>query len=282
MPQQQRSRRDHILPQGYLDGFTGTNGLLQVFNIKEQSWFPAKTANVAAIRGFYDYSEDANPDQTADQAFQEFEDKFPNLRRELIASTFANWRSHLDFLIRYINMFRVRSELFRQHVLQSLEETPPMVVDQVMETKPHPTDPGRVMQKVSVKPMEQTGEQRKTVYTNLSISKMRADMREVPKFFFDFDWCLRYTTDPNKPIITADDAIRLELADPSPDKALKHFQTQLYFPLCWQACLIGSPGHLMPKTKAFSPSRLGELRGKYLRSDCRFAYSPVIVSDLKE
>jgi hypothetical protein len=138
MPQQQRSRRDHILPQGYLDGFTGTNGLLQVFNIKEQSWFPAKTANVAAIRGFYDYSEDANPDQTADQAFQEFEDKFPNLRRELIASNFANWRSHLDFLIRYINMFRVRSELFRQHVLQGLEETPPMVVDQVLENETAP------------------------------------------------------------------------------------------------------------------------------------------------
>jgi hypothetical protein len=86
-----------------------------------------------------------------------------------------------------------------------------MVVDQVLETHPHPTEPGRVIQKVSVKPMEQNGEQRKTVYTNLSISKMRADMLEVPKFFFDFYWCLRYATDPDNPIVTADDAIRKTL-----------------------------------------------------------------------
>jgi hypothetical protein len=276
MADQARNRKDHILPQGYLEGFTGANGLLQVFHIKERRSFPANTANVAAIRGFYDYSEDANPDQTVDQAFREFEDKFPDLRRELVASGFADWRTHLGFLLRYINMFRVRSELFREHVLQALDETPPMVVDQVLKTEPHPTDPGMIRQQVSVKPMEQTGEQRKTVYNNLTISKMRADLREVPKFFFEFNWCLRYTKDPNKPVITADDAIRLELANDSPG-ALQNFQTCLYFPLCWQACLIGSPRPLVPKTKSFSPYRLAELRGKYLESRCRFAYSPVLI-----
>jgi hypothetical protein len=275
MPQQERNRRDHILPQGYLDGFTSPHGLLQVFDIKERRWFPAKPAKVAAIRGFYDYSEDANPDETADQAFQEFENKFPNLRRELIASNFANWRSHLDFLIRYVNMFRVRSELFREHVLQALEQTPPMVVDQVLETKPHPTDPARVMQNVSVKPMEQTGEARKSVFTNLSISKMRADMREVPKFFFDFEWSLRYTKDQTKPVITADDAIRFEGPELRAGEPLTNSDIRLYFPLCWQACLIASPGKLLPYTKSYSPSRLGELRGKYLASLCRFSYSPV-------
>lgn len=278
MPEQTRNRRDHILPQGYLDGFTGANGLLQVFNINEQRWFPAKPANVAAIRGFYDYSEDANPEQTADQAFQEFEDNFPQLRREMVASNFENWRSHLDFLLRYINMLRVRSELFRHHVLQGFEERPPMVVGEVLERQPHPTEPGREILKVYVKPMEQTGEPLKRAYTNLSISKMRADIIEVPKFFFDFDWCLRYTTNQGKPVITADDAIRLEGPDPSTEQVLRHFQTRLHFPLCWQACLIGSPSLLMPKTKAFSSSRLSELRGKYLASRCRFAYSPVVVS----
>jgi hypothetical protein len=72
---------------------------------------------VAAIRGFYDYSPGSTPDQTADQAFKEFEDKFPNVRRELVAGNFSGWRSHLEFLLRYAQMLRARSELFRHQVL---------------------------------------------------------------------------------------------------------------------------------------------------------------------
>jgi hypothetical protein len=268
MREQPTNRKDHILPQGYLDGFTGANGLLQVFKIEERTWFPA-------IKGYYDYSDDVTPDQTADQAFREYEDDFPQLRRDLVANNFARWQKHLDFLLRYINMFRVRGQLFRRDVLQSFDDTPPMVVDRVLETIPHPKDPGRVIQKVSVKPMEQTGDRLKTALNNLSISKMRADIRDVPRFFFDFNWCLRYTTDPNKPVITADNAIRLEGSYPSEEQALRHFHTRLYFPLCWQACLIGAPDTLIPKTKAFSPSRLSQLHSKYLRAGCRFAYSPV-------
>jgi hypothetical protein len=104
---------------------------------------------------------------------------------------------------------------------------------------------------------------------------MRADMQAVPQYFFDFDWCLRSTTDPNRPIITADDAIRLEGPDPTKSDPLKHLDTVIYFPLCWQACLIGRPHAQIPKNKAFSPSRLRELQGKYLASRCRFVYSPI-------
>ena len=80
MPDPERNRKDHILPQGYLDGFTGSNGLLQVFHIKDRRWFQESTADVAWERGFYDYSSDANPDQTADEAFREYEGRFPALR----------------------------------------------------------------------------------------------------------------------------------------------------------------------------------------------------------
>jgi hypothetical protein len=171
-------------------------------------------------------------------------------------------------------MFRVRSELFREDVLQALEHTPPMVVDQVLETKPHPTDPARVMQNVSVKPIEQTGEERKTVFTNLSISKCVPICARFPSFF-DFEWSLRYTKDQRKTVITADDAIRFEGPDLRAGEPFTNCEIRLYFPLCWQACLIVSPGKLLPYTKSYSPSRLGELRGRYLTSLCRFSYSPV-------
>jgi hypothetical protein len=121
MAEQARNRNDHILPQGYLDGFTGPDGFLQVYDISAQKWaFRSNTKNVACERNFYEYSKDVNPDQTADEAFQEYEDFFPDLRRELVAPNFVGWKTHLPFLLCYINQIRVRSRLFRQHVLQTI------------------------------------------------------------------------------------------------------------------------------------------------------------------
>ena len=99
-PVPQRNRRDHILPRGYLEGFTNpSTGQLSVFNIEQRSWFEAGTNSVAAARGFYDYSPDGAPDETADEAFKEFEEQFPVLRRELLAGNFSEWTKHADFLV---------------------------------------------------------------------------------------------------------------------------------------------------------------------------------------
>jgi uncharacterized protein DUF4238 len=275
MPEQVKNRKDHILPQCYLDGFTNSDGVLWVYHVAEKRWFPRKPQDVAWVRGFYDYSDGVTPDQTADDAFREHEGRYPEVRRELVASNFSVWRRHLPFLLEYFNHLRVRSVVWRQHVLNALDQQPPMVVDEVLETVPHPTDPGMVRQKVRVKPMPQTGADLKTALTNLTISKMRADLLAVPQFFYDFDWCLRYTTDPAQPVITADEPIRLEGDVQSEQLALGHFWTRIHFPLCWQACLIGSPKAMLPKTRLFSPSHLRELQRKYLSSACRFVYSPM-------
>jgi Protein of unknown function (DUF4238) len=119
-----RGRLDHLLPQGYLEGFTNpsTPGRLSVFSIERQRWFESTPRKVAAINGFYDYSPDSAPDQTADQAFKEFEDRFPNVRRELVASGFSGWQSHLDFLLRYAQMLRARSELFREQTVTNARQ----------------------------------------------------------------------------------------------------------------------------------------------------------------
>lgn len=253
MSEKDRNRNDHILPQGYLDGFTGPDGFLQVYDVANQKWaFQSNTKNVSCERGFYDYSKDVNPDQTADQAFQEYEDFFPNLRRDLVATNFVGWKKHLPFLIRYINQIRVRSRLFRQHVFQSFEQTPVMAVGEFI-TRPETGQLG-----MKLKPLPQTGKELETVHNNLSISKMRADMLQVPPFFNQFDWCLRTTADINKPVIMADEPIRFEGS--STDRPYEHFETRIWFPLCWQACLIGSPKPQLPQTKPWSHTRLDELR----------------------
>jgi len=94
-----RNRLDHILPQGYLEGFTSPEkpGRLWVFNIERGSWFESDPGRVAAERGYYDYSEASEPGATADQAFAEFETNFPPIIRELVASImvprYAGWRA---------------------------------------------------------------------------------------------------------------------------------------------------------------------------------------------
>src|SRR5450631_2943444 len=119
-----RGRRDHLLPQGYLEGFTNPSkpGTLSVFCIERQLWFESTPRQVAAIKGFYDYSPGSAPDQTADQAFKEFEDRFPNVRRDLVANGFSRWQSHLDFLLRYAQMLRARSELFRKQSVSNARQ----------------------------------------------------------------------------------------------------------------------------------------------------------------
>ena len=163
------------------------------------------------------------------EAFREFEGKFPEVRRDLIDANFTNWRSHLDFLLRYINMFRVRSKIYRSHVLKLLEEKPPMVIDQILDSQPHPTEPGKFIQKMTVKPMEQTGDELMTAFNDLSISKMRADMQEVPKLFSDLNGASCYTIDANEPVITCDEAIRFESPDPKLADPSRHLDTVLSF-----------------------------------------------------
>jgi hypothetical protein len=89
MPTVPRKRLDHLLRQGYSEGFTNRQGKLSVLDTAKQRWFETLPKSVAAVRGFYDYSEGAQPDRTADEALQEFEDNFPALRREIVSNC---WR----------------------------------------------------------------------------------------------------------------------------------------------------------------------------------------------
>src|SRR5579864_4094434 len=119
-----RNRLDHILPQGYLDGFTSpTNGKLSVFDRQEQRWFESRPKKVGAEKGFYDYSPGSAPDQTADEAFAKLEEQFPNVRRELVSDGFSTWTTRLSLLLEFAQMLRARSRLFREHALAAAQKS---------------------------------------------------------------------------------------------------------------------------------------------------------------
>jgi hypothetical protein len=271
-----RNRLDHILPRGYLDGFTipSKEGRLWVFNIEERRWFESSPASVAAAHGFYDYSEGTNPDATADEAFAEFEHNFPTLRRKLVACNFVGWTKHRDFLVRYSQMLRARSNLFREEVLKEAHNATFLKVDEVLETRPSATRPGEMEFRVKYSHFE--AQSKPHLFKNLSITKMRSEIAKGAGEFAGWHWCLRFTADVTMPLITGDNAVSLiGFGPPSRKEAMKHPGTIFVLPICWQACLMGSPSKFDTETEAIHPTMLSELHRLYLNeARCRFVYSP--------
>jgi hypothetical protein len=269
-----RGRLDHLLPQGYLEGFTNPSspGDLCVYDIHRQRWFETGVARVAAIKGFYDYSAESEPEQTPDEAFKEFEDRFPNVRRELIAGNFSGWEKHLVFLLRYAQMLRTRSELFRKHALADVRGRSMFRVTEVFQ------DPATGKTAARVEPLVETGDTLESLLRNMTITTMRGEIAKGPALFSDLDWCLRLTTEVADPVITGDDAIIVDGKAATLEVALFDRQTLFFFPVCWQACLIGSRKKFNEKTAAFHPADLKTLRSRYLKGDCRFAYAPTKIA----
>lgn len=270
-----RGRLDHLLPQGYLNGFThpSTPGQLSVYDIQNQRWFESGTARVAAIRGFYDYSHSGDPDKTADEAFREFEEKFPNIIRELVGKGFSNWQEHLNFLLGYAQMLRVRTELFREQELAQARQATMLRVTEVFQ------DPKTGQMAIRYAPLTETDAELETLRRNMSITKMRSEIDKGPAFFSTMHWCLRVTEDRSDPVITGDNPIIVEGQAPTLGAALDDPRTLVFFPVCWQACLVGSRGSFKVDTDSFYACYLRRLRSRYLRTDGRFAYSPTRVAE---
>jgi len=57
---------------------------------------------------------------------------------------------------------------------------------------------------------------------------------------WNFEWCLRYTPSVDDPFVTGQQPVVLEGPAPNSTEAMTHPDTLIWFPICWQACLIGS------------------------------------------
>lgn len=276
MPQEStpRNRLDHLLPQSYLEGFIDPpkKKTLSVFSVKERRWFESGTNGVAAIKGFYDYSPESALDQTADEAFGAFEARFPNVRRKLIADGFSGWTAHRTFLLEYAQMLRARSELFREHTIAVARQSQMARIEKVW------VEDGKTA--IKYKPLELTEEEREVLFRNMAITTMRMEIAKGAALFAEFDWCLRWTSDSAHPVTVADDAVVVQGRNiPELEKALKDEETLIFFPICWQACLIGALGKFEKETDEFLLNDLNELKKLYFRSDRRFVYSPVELAE---
>jgi hypothetical protein len=231
-----RGRKDHYLPQGYLRGFIDPARVredkpLWWFQVPHRKWKRCSTAEVGFIRGFYDYSRQVDPSaETADQAFAELERNFTLVLRELLDSQFSNWLDHREFLLRYMQMIRVRSPLCFEQKRTGAKTAQAFVIEEISEDR----------RKLKVRPTELSD----SFIKNRSLTEMKEEMQKGADWLNNCDWALRYCDSPQNSFITSNGPFvgtgPLEGQDQQVSwEALRHPDTLFYFPLCWQACIVG-------------------------------------------
>ncbi len=263
-----RNRRDHYLPQGYLRGFIDPTRLnyprpLWHYDIPNSIWAEKSPREVGYRPGFYDYVTSEIGLETADSTFAELERAFPLIRRELISKKFENWRDHLDFLLRYIQMMRARSLLYFDRMEAEGKNLRAWVIEEV--------SPDRR----SVRVRSMTPEPLPNAFIrNWTITGMREEIKKGAAWLNDFKWALRYSESSAEPFVISEIPFmayghRVHLAD-----ALRDPETLLFFPLCWQACLIGSRQFFEKETDRFGDEDMRRTRRMHRESANLFLLSP--------
>jgi hypothetical protein len=113
-----------------------------------------------------------------------------------------------------------------------------------------------------------------TFIRNWTITEMRCEIQKGAAWLDDFNWALRYCDSPASPFITSEipfvsQGHRSSLAD-----ALHDPETLLFFPLCWQACLIGSRQTFDLHTDRLGDQDMRTFRRMYRESADLFLLSP--------
>jgi hypothetical protein len=269
-PPKVRNRRDHILPRGYLRGFIDSSGVtsgkeLWTFDIHAKEWSLKSPAEVGWEWGFYDYSKESEVQtgtSSGDVAFTELEQQFPIVRRSLLESGFHNWTEHQDFLLRFMQMMRVRSALFFAQQIELTKAGPLAIIEEVISER-----------ELKIRYVG-ASEMPAALFKNQALTQMRQEIEQEPNFFEDFDWALRFTDSPSDPFVTTESPVGMIGKGTDSAKAIDDSETLFFFPICWQACLIGSRRHFHVKTDQFCSADLRSMR-RILRENAKsFLVSP--------
>jgi Protein of unknown function (DUF4238) len=275
-----KSRRDHYLPQGYLRGFIDPSRKneaqpLWLLDVRYNRWSPRSPKQVAHGEGLYDYAGDS-PEledlETADEAFLELENGFPRVRDELIAQRFRHWKHNRKFLFRFMQMLRARSPLFFD---QKQTEGKALKTWTVKEVHPD----GKTITVDSIEPKPPSD----AFIKNRTIHHMREEIKKGADWLWSFDWALRFTDSVDNPFVMTE-APFLAVGDRpgTVGQMLQDPETLLFFPICWQACLLGSRRRFDKRTDKFGQQDMQTFRKKYRSYAQTFVLSPTKLEDITE
>jgi hypothetical protein len=244
-------------------------------DIAYKSWSERSAKQIGHGTGFYDYagtSPDLDSMPSADDAFLELENAFPTVRAKLVSKHFCDWRKHLGFLLNYMQMIRARSPLFFE---QKEIEGKALQTWTIKELHPD----GKTLTLDSMEPAPPPAH----FIKNRTITHMREEIQKGAAWLWDFNWCLRYCDSVSEPFVTSESSLVAE-GPPAPDvaEAVKHPETLLYFPLCWQACLFGSRQRFDVGTAKLGSEDMRTFRRKYRHFAQVFVVSPTKLDDISE
>jgi hypothetical protein len=278
MSERNRGRKDHYLPQGYLRGFINParrdlDKPLWWFQVPQRRWRECSSSEVGFIRGFYDFSMGKDPDkETADEAFADLERNFTLVLRDLRASQFSNWLNHHDFLLRYMQMIRVRSPLYFQQKYVEGKKSPAALIEEISEDR----------RRLKIRPIELPD----SFIKNTSLKAMMGELKSGVDWLNNFDWALRHCDSLSNSFLTSDSPFVVTGPLPGQEdlvkwEALYHPDTLLYFPLCWEACIVGTPIQrpFDIKTDRAMPKFLQRVREMYRKNAKSYLISAVKLDD---
>jgi hypothetical protein len=246
-----RDRKDHYVPQGYLRGFIHPERLqhpkpLRVLDAERGVWSERSPSQIAWKHGYYDYSEGAEPDATADEAFLFIENRFPLVREQIRTSGYETWIEHRAFLVSCAAMLAARSPLFRT-----------CAVSQVSPLLPA------------------------SLVKNYSITLMRTELQHRPDTWQAYHWVLGYTKNPEQPFVTGDQPVGMWGNSLGQAAASENRDYWVWCPLSWDMCLIGSSLPLNARsTSELLPEQVAEVQKLTRTQSSIFLASPVVLPHL--
>lgn len=239
-----KNRRDHYIPQGYLRGFINPWRLqnprpLWFFDVPNSVWSERSPREICYRPGFYDYATQ-EISETAEEDFRDLENTYPQVRKSLLKSKFENWQEFLEFLLCFMQMMRARSLLFFEETQREGKDLRAFTIEEVSSDR------------MSVKLRSMTPEPLPDHFIrNWTITKMREEIDKGASWLMNFHWCLRYCDSPDTPFVISEAPL---MASGRSENAIDIFRDRdalLFFPLCWQACLIGSVARFDQETGRF-------------------------------
>jgi len=262
----QTRRKDHYLPRGYLRGFIdptrqALDRPLWCMRPHTGQWEQKSPAQVGYEVGLYDFASDALDEEHADTTFKFMEDNFPTIRTQLVDNDFENWTEHQDFFCRYMQMIRIRSPLYFEQKKQELSTQHIWTVAAVDGNK------------ITLENMEGRLMTPAEIHDH-TLSKMRAEFKLGVGWMKEFHWTLRTAADPFSPFITAEQPLFLVTPEILIVDAIQRHDTYIYFPLCWQACLVGNRVPWLSEAQPIAPDKMRVFRQMVSTQARKFVVSP--------
>lgn len=269
---QERNRKDHHLPRGFLRGFIDPANKdlakpLWHFDLESRLWSMESPGSIGWERGLYDCAPGSGELTHPDETFKRFEREFPLVRENMLRRNFKGWaKQQKPFLLEYMQMMRARSPLFIEQQTEQNENTRVVRVTEVLSDNQIKVD--------TLEPYAPPPE----FVRNRTITAMREEIQKGADWALEFHWCLRYTRSVSDPFVTADQPIVMNGVHPNAGEAIQRHDTLLFFPICWRACLVGSRDRFDKGTDEATPDFLKAVRDLFFRPSTGYVISPCRIS----